>query len=157
MTDGPPPNPHLTVDAVILHEGRVLLIRRGRPPYEGTWALPGGFVDIGETVEAATVREAKEETGLDTVLDRLLGVYSDPARDPRGHTVSVTHLAHPAPDADPETAKGGDDAAEARWFPLDELPALAFDHDRILADARCATARRKTARAPLRDGTERND
>jgi len=82
----------LTVDALILYDGKLVLIRRLNPPYENDFALPGGFVEVGETVEAAAVREAKEETGLDIELIKLLGVYSEPSRDPRGHTVTVCYL-----------------------------------------------------------------
>lgn len=127
--------PALSVDAVIIHEGKVLLIRRGQPPYEGHWALPGGFVEYGEEVEDAAVREAKEETSLDVSLIGLLGVYSAPDRDPRHHTVSVAFLAEPARPLRADEARGASDAAAAEWFPLDELPDLAFDHDQILYDA----------------------
>lgn len=134
MSTGPPRTPLLTVDGVVVADGSVLLIRRRNPPFAGAYALPGGFVDVGETVEEAVVREVREETGVETEIDRLLGVYSDPARDPRGHTVSVTFLLRPVGGA----PRAGDDAAEARYFPLDCLPPLAFDHARILADARRA-------------------
>lgn len=127
--------PRLTVDTVIVHDGQVLLIRRANEPYQGKWAVPGGFVDSGETVEQAAVREAQEETGLHVRLDRLLGVYSHPARDPRGHTVSIAYLASPRPDEDPNKAYGASDATEAAWFPLDDLPGVAFDHDQILEHA----------------------
>jgi len=112
----------------------VLLIRRRNPPFAEHYALPGGFVDYGETVEAAVVREVQEETGLVVAVDCLLGVYSDPARDPRGHTVSVTYLVRRLGG----TLQGADDATEARFFPLTALPPLAFDHAVILADARRA-------------------
>lgn len=124
--------PLLTVDILIRqgHPRRVLLIRRKNPPHG--WALPGGFVDVGETVETAAAREALEETSLVVRDLRLLGVYSDPARDPRGHTASVVFIA----DADGD-ALAADDAGEALFFGLDELPApLAFDHARILDDYR---------------------
>jgi 8-oxo-dGTP diphosphatase len=125
-----PQTPALTVDVVVLLPGdRVLLVERAHEPLG--WALPGGFVDVGERVEVAAVREAKEETGLDVRLLDLLGVYSDPRRDPRGHTASAVYLA--AADGEP---RGGDDAAEARGFRWDELPPLVFDHAEILADAR---------------------
>jgi 8-oxo-dGTP diphosphatase len=124
-------NPSPTVDVVILlPRDRVVLIERRNPP--PGWALPGGFVDEGETIEAAAVREAKEETGLDVRLEELLYVYSDPRRDPRKHTLSAVFLGR----AVGEPA-GGDDAAQARAFAWDALPSpLAFDHAEILADAR---------------------
>ena len=126
-----PAGPSPTVDVVIALPGdRVVLVRRKHPPPGG--AIPGGFVDAGETMEAAAVREAREETGLEVRLEELLYVYSDPRRDPRRHTVSTVFLGR----ADGEPA-GGDDAAEARAFRWTELPApIAFDHGEILADAR---------------------
>jgi 8-oxo-dGTP diphosphatase len=127
-----PRGPALTVDGVLVEDGAVLLVRRRNPPFAGAYALPGGFVDYGETVEAAAAREVQEETGLAVAVERLVGVYSDPARDPRGHTVSVAFLVRRRGGA----LAGADDADEARFFPLDALPALAFDHGRILADAR---------------------
>ncbi|MBI4917683.1 MAG: NUDIX hydrolase [Acidobacteria bacterium] len=131
-----PATPPLTVDAVITDPARgVVLIRRGHPPFAGSWALPGGFVEIGETCEAACAREAGEETGLDIVPVKLLGVYSDRARDPRGHTVSVVYLCRVAGGR----LAGGDDAAEARWFVDRAGVELAFDHARVLADAGFAT------------------
>jgi 8-oxo-dGTP diphosphatase len=132
VSDGPPRTPLLTVDGVVVEDGAVLLIRRRNQPFAGQYALPGGFVDVGETVEAAVVREVQEETGLATAVERLLGVYSDPTRDPRGHTVSVTYFVRRLGG----TLAGADDADDARFFPLDALPALAFDHAHILADVR---------------------
>ena len=141
MTDsspgqGQPRGPALTVDGVLVEDGSVLLVRRRNPPFAGRYALPGGFVDYGETVEAAAAREVQEETGLAVAVERLIGVYSDPKRDPRGHTVSVAFLVRHRCG----TLAGADDADEARFFPLDALPALAFDHDHILADARALLA-----------------
>jgi len=126
--------PSLTVDAVIEYpDDRIVLIRRGSPPFEGSWALPGGFVDIGETVEHACIREAKEECSIDIVLDGIIGVYSDPKRDPRRHTISVAFKSHYS---EGELA-GSDDAREARLFTRRELKGmkLAFDHGEILTDA----------------------
>ena len=126
--------PSLTVDAVIeFPEEKVVLIRRGIPPFEGMWALPGGFVEFGETVEAACMREVKEECSIDVELEGILGVYSDPKRDPRGHTVSVIFRAKYV---DGEL-KGADDAKEARLYSRDELKGieLAFDHGDALRDA----------------------
>lgn len=125
-----PESPSLAVDAVISHAEGVVLIERGQPPFEGAWALPGGFVEVGETVEQACVREAREETGLEVELTGLVGVYSDPDRDPRGHVVSVTFAAE-AVGGEP---RGADDAARARVFAWDDLPELAFDHAEILSD-----------------------
>lgn len=125
--------PALTVDAVLLKGYEALLIRRARPPFAGAWAIPGGFVDVGERTEDAARRELLEETGLRGDIVDLLGVYSDPKRDPRGHTVSVVYVMKIGGIVD---VAAGDDAAEARWFALDALPDLAFDHARILADAR---------------------
>ena len=121
-------NPFPTVDIIIEVEGGIVLIERKNPPHG--WAIPGGFVDYGETVEAAAVREAKEETGLDVRLTRLLGVYSDPERDPRSHTISTvfTAIAGGQPVAD-------DDAADAGVFTEDTLPEnIVFDHREILND-----------------------
>jgi 8-oxo-dGTP diphosphatase len=126
-----PRTPELSVDVVIELTDRpgrpIVLIRRAHPP--AGYALPGGFVDLGETVEQAAVREAREETGLEVRLGALVGVYSDPARDPRGHTVSVVYRA--TADGDPAA---GDDAAQVLVTDPESAPPLAFDHDRILAD-----------------------
>ena len=121
-------NPFPTVDIIIRIGAGVVLIARRNPPYG--WALPGGFVDYGETLEAAAVREAREETGLEIEHLRQFRAYSDPGRDPRQHNISVvfTARAHGVP-------RAGDDAEHARLFPLDQLPApLCFDHARILSD-----------------------
>ncbi len=123
-------NPVPTVDVVIDVSGRVVLVRRRNPP-EG-WALPGGFVDEGESLERAAVREAREETGLDVRLVEQFLTYSDPGRDPRRHTISTVFLAEAA-----GRPRAGDDAADARLFSWDGLPGpLCFDHARILADVR---------------------
>lgn len=125
-----PETPKIMVDVVIPSEDGVVLIRRGSEPYEGMWALPGGFVEVGETVENAAVREAKEETNLDVELERLVGVYSEPGRDPRGHNVSVTFLAH-ATGGEPEAATDADEVSV-----LDPAEVeLAFDHRKIIEDA----------------------
>ncbi|MFA6450104.1 MAG: NUDIX hydrolase [bacterium] len=124
-------SPALTVDAAIIIDGKFALIKRKNEPFKGMWALPGGFVDLGESVEDATRREAKEETGLDIELIALLGVYSDPKRDPRGHTVSVVYLAKPVGGE----LKAADDAADAKLFAPEDDPLLAFDHAIILNDA----------------------
>ncbi len=126
-----PVTPLLTVDALILYKGKLVLVKRKNPPFKDNFALPGGFVEIGETVEEAAAREAKEETGLDIEIIKLLGVYSEPSRDPRGHTVSVCFLARGS-----GNLKAGSDAKEAGLFGLNEIPELAFDHNKIIEDAR---------------------
>jgi 8-oxo-dGTP diphosphatase len=130
-----PKTPLLTTDCVAVDgKGRVLLVRRGHPPFKGKHALPGGFVEIGETVEEACRRELMEETGVKAGRLRLLGVYSDPKRDPRAHTCSVVFLARIAR----ATPKAGDDAAAAEWIEDWWKLDLAFDHAKILGDARRA-------------------
>ena len=124
-------HPAVTVDAVIVKEGRIALIKRKNEPFKGKWALPGGFVDYGEKTEDAAVREALEETSLNVELLSLLGVYSDPKRDPRGHTVGVIYLAKPVGGE----LKAADDAAEAKWHDISQPVELAFDHGIIYADA----------------------
>lgn len=123
-------NPALTVDGIITKGERILLIERGKPPFKGKYALPGGFVEYGETVEDAVVREIEEETGQKTGVKRLVGVYSDPERDPRGHTVSVVFELK---NTDGEV-EGGSDAASASFISLKDLPELAFDHSKIIND-----------------------
>jgi 8-oxo-dGTP diphosphatase len=134
-------SPALTVDAVWIRSGSVLLVRRGRPPFRGSWAFPGGFVELQETVEAAVVRELREETGLVGRPLKIVGVYSGPERDPRKPTTTVAFLMG---------GKGGrpsghDDAEFAAWVPLSGAHPLAFDHERILSDAR--RLKRKMGRA----------
>ncbi len=127
-----PKTPALTTDCVVFDaKGRLLLIRRGNPPFKGRYALPGGFVDVGETVEDACRRELMEETGVKAGRLELIGVYSDPKRDPRGPTCSVAFLARVAR----STPKAGDDAAAAEWVEGSKLD-LAFDHAEIVRDAR---------------------
>ena len=121
-------NPLLTVDVIIEVEEGIILIERKNPPFG--WAIPGGFVDYGEALETAAAREAKEETGMDVVGLRQFHAYSDPKRDPRGHTVSVVFTA-----AGRGVPKAADDAKNLKIFRLDELPEnLAFDHASILSD-----------------------
>lgn len=141
-----PVTPLLAADALIELVNQpghpIVLIERRNPPYG--WAIPGGFVDVGETVEAAAIREAREETSLDVTLVTLLGLYSDPQRDPRGHTVTAIYIAqsHGMPVA-------ADDAKNVGVFTLDQLPSpLAFDHAQVLADYR--RYRENRAIAPLR-------
>jgi len=139
--------PRLTVDAWVRdRSGRLLLVRRGRSPFEGRWALPGGFCEYGETTEECCAREAKEETGVTVKVGELLGVYSDSDRDPRGHTVTVLYACRPVRG----TALGGDDAAEARWFTPRELRTLcfAFDHRKIATEQ----LRHRARKSPRRRG-----
>jgi 8-oxo-dGTP diphosphatase len=126
---GTPRNPVPTVDIIIeLEDQKIVLIKRKNPP--PGWALPGGFVDYGESVEAAAVREAREETGLEVELVEQFHTYSDPDRDPRQHTMSVVFIGRAAGEP-----RGADDAAEARGFDPEELPEpMAFDHRRIITD-----------------------
>ena len=130
---GSPRSPGLTVDCVVFDESdRLLLIRRAYEPYMDRYALPGGFVDVGETVEAAALRELKEETGIGGRVERLIGIYSDPARDPRAHNVSAAFLVSPID----LTPKAGDDAAAAAFVSDWRNVSFAFDHAEIVADAR---------------------
>ncbi len=124
-----PPGPSPTADVIIeIPDAGIVLVERRFPP--PGWAIPGGFIEVGETAEAAAVREAYEETGLDVTLVELLGVYSDPARDPRRHTLTTVYIGRAT-----GTPRAGDDAADARVVTEVTLPApLAFDHARVLAD-----------------------
>ncbi|HYL98209.1 MAG TPA: NUDIX hydrolase [Blastocatellia bacterium] len=127
------PHPAVTVDVALFRIAseriEVLLIQRARDPFKGRWALPGGFVDQDEALEAAALRELEEETGIKGIRIVQVGAFGDPGRDPRQHTVSVTFTALA------ETAthtRAGDDAADARWHSAISPPSLAFDHSRIL-------------------------
>lgn len=126
-------NPALTVDTVIIDDNDMVLIQRLNNPYKDYWALPGGFVNYGECVEDAAVREAKEETNLDVELIKLVGVYSNPDRDPRGHTVSVVYLAKIIGGY----LKSDSDAKNVKKISIDEISEkkLAFDHNIIIQDA----------------------
>jgi 8-oxo-dGTP diphosphatase len=124
-------NPALTVDAVIVKGKKIVLIKRQREPYRGQYALPGGFVEYGETVEAALRREVREETGLVVKIKSLIGVYSDPDRDPRGHVISVAFAA----DIIGGTLAAGSDARDATLCDIAALPPLAFDHAQIISDS----------------------
>ncbi len=131
------PRPSVTVDVVIVtreRKPRVLLIRRKHDPFEGMWAIPGGFVDMDEALEDAARRELREETGVEVADVEQLHTFGEPGRDPRGRTISVAYLARVSPRHVKPIA--ADDAAEVGWHPLDRLPPLAFDHDQILALAR---------------------
>ncbi len=121
----------LTVDAIIPYQGKIVLIKRLNEPYKGFYALPGGIVEYGERVEDAVLREVEEETGLKGEIHSLVGVYSDPDRDPRGHFVSVCFVVIPKEGE----LKAGSDAKEVGLFSLDNLPKLAFDHEKMIKDA----------------------
>lgn len=131
------PRPMMTVDMLIVtteREPRVLLIRRKHDPFAGRWAIPGGFVDMDESLEAAAKRELFEETGVRVAQVQQLYTFGDPKRDPRGRVISVVYLARVASNrVKPHAA---DDAADVGWFSLKKPPALAFDHAKILALAR---------------------
>ena len=127
-------NPALAVDVVVVEGNKILLVKRGQPPHKGEYALPGGFVEYGETVGAAAKREVQEETGIAIDLSAILGVYSDLERDPRGHTVSVVFVGKMVGGQ----LQGGDDAADAKWYDMNDLreEQLAFDHEMIVQDLR---------------------
>ena len=136
------PRPAVTADCVVItkvsdqgagkEEPKVLLIQRGFEPYKGCWAFPGGFMNMDETAEQCAIRELEEETGLKVSEVRQIGAYSKVDRDPRGRTVTVVYLALVD---EPVEVTGLDDAAKAQWWPLSDLPALAFDHADIIKDA----------------------
>ncbi|MCI0681173.1 MAG: NUDIX hydrolase [Gemmataceae bacterium] len=131
------PRPCVTVDVVVLtkeRRPRVLLIQRKRPPFAGAWALPGGFIDMDETLEESARRELVEETGIQVGKLAAIGVFGDPGRDPRGRTISVVYLARV--NVNQVKPSAADDAKAAAWFPLERPPKLAFDHRAILTRAR---------------------
>ena len=128
------PRPMLTADCMVTNlQGEILLVRRGNDPFKGCWALPGGFMEMDETIEHCAVRELEEETGLCVSEQdiKLIGVYSTPGRDPRGRTVTAAYRVE---NSKMEIARAGDDAAEVSWWPLNALPPLAFDHAQIVSD-----------------------
>ena len=131
------PRPMLTADCVVIGRREddsrsLLLIRRGNEPYKGKWALPGGFMEMDETLEQCARRELQEETGCEWSGPLTeLGSFSRVDRDPRGRTVTVAFMA----EMEEMSVAGGDDAREARWFPLSQLPSLAFDHEEIVQTA----------------------
>lgn len=129
------PHPSVTTDCVIFgFDGvklRVLLVRRGVEPYKGRWALPGGFMKIDESAEEGALRELQEETGLSCAYIRQFHTFTAPERDPRERVITIAYYAL----VRMQDVKGGDDAADARWFASDEVPQLAFDHDQILRKA----------------------
>jgi 8-oxo-dGTP diphosphatase len=132
------PRAALTVDCVVLGQSKrgveVLLVRRARPPFQGAWALPGGFVELNETLEQAALRELREETGISLARAEQLGAFDGIDRDPRERVISFAHLAR-VDDVTHHVPRAADDASEAAWHPLSALPALAFDHREIIARA----------------------
>jgi 8-oxo-dGTP diphosphatase len=132
------PRPMLAVDVVVFHpqndQLHILLIQRAHCPFTGAWALPGGFVEMKESLEMAAARELAEETGLTGCKLQQVHTYGDPHRDPRGRVISVAYCTF-LPAETPRAIKGGGDANQARWFPLSDLPELAFDHLKIIDDA----------------------
>jgi 8-oxo-dGTP diphosphatase len=128
------PRPMVTVDCVVFAEAEdkdkaLLLVKRKNPPFAGSWAFPGGFVDMDEGLEKAALRELEEETGISTVALTQIHCFGDPERDPRGRTITVVYAGNLSETVEPVA---NDDASEAAWFPLSELPPLAFDHGLIL-------------------------
>lgn len=121
-------HPSVAVDGLVLHDGKLVAIRRKNEPFRGMPALPGGFVELGETVEAAVVREVREETGLETRPLRLVGVFSNPGRDPRGHVVSIAYALEPIGGA----LKAGSDASDVLLVDPRSPPRMAFDHNEIV-------------------------
>lgn len=141
------PRPSVTTDILVfsIREGllQILLIERNLDPFKGAWAIPGGFVQMDEDIAICAQRELEEETGITGIPLRQLGTYGAPERDPRGRVITVAFVA--LVPSDDLVAKGGSDADDARWFPIDALPPLAFDHAQILADARAQLAKDVTA------------
>ena len=134
------PRPAVTSDCVVMTKEevpKVLLIQRGADPFKGAWAFPGGFMNMDETTEQCAIRELEEETGLKVAKVHQIGAYSKVDRDPRGRTITIAYLA--IIDS-PENVIGQDDAAKAEWFPITDLPHLAFDHYDIMKDAIVAYA-----------------
>lgn len=131
------PRPAVTADCVVFgvekKELHVLLIERGNDPFKGKWAFPGGFLDEDETIEACAARELKEETGLEGIALEQFYTFSELGRDPRGRTISVAFIGFISISG--YEIKAGDDAANIRWFPVNSLPELAFDHNKVLKKA----------------------
>ena len=121
-------HPSVAVDGLVLHDGKLVAIRRKNEPFRGMPALPGGFVELGETVRDAVVREVREETGLETRTVRLVGVFSDPSRDPRGHVISIVYELEGVGGA----LKAGSDASDIVLLDPRSLPQMAFDHNEIV-------------------------
>ena len=130
------PRASVTVDIIVFcifdKEMSVLLIQRGKEPFREKWALPGGFIEMEETLLETGRRELKEETGLENIILHQFKSYGDPHRDPRGRTISVVFYGFTTPEN--SSVIGGDDASGAAWFPINRLPELAFDHNQILND-----------------------
>ena len=122
--------PSVTADGIVLKGNEIALIKRGKEPFKGSYALPGGFLNVGEKLEECAVREILEETGLKTKVVELVGVYSSPDRDPRGHFVTAVYHLEPIGGM----LKAGDDAQDVEWVHLDKLPKFAFDHGKIIQD-----------------------
>ena len=122
--------PSVTADGIVLKGNEIVLIKRGKEPFKGSYALPGGFLNYGERLEECAVREVLEETGVKTKVVELVGIYSSPDRDPRGHFVTAVYHLEPVGGM----LKAGDDAKDAEWVPLDKLPKFAFDHGKIIQD-----------------------
>jgi len=131
----PYPKPSVTTDCIIIRKNyltdQILLIKRKHEPFTGKWALPGGFVEIDEDLEESALRELKEETGISGIELHQFRSYGKPGRDPRGRTISVVYYGFVK---ESQAIRAGDDAQEADWFVLDNLPALAFDHEMILSE-----------------------
>ena len=121
----------VTVDGLVAKEGKILLVKRSHPPYQDFWAIPGGYLEFGETCEEATIREVEEETGLKTKIKTLIGVYSKPQRHPQ-QAISVAYLL----EIIDGKVKKSKEAADVDWFPLNNLPPLAFDHEEIITGYR---------------------
>jgi len=124
--------PKITADGIIINDDEIVLIKRKNDPFKGKWALPGGYVEYGESTEEAVKREVFEETGLKTNISKLVGVYSDPSRDPRGHTITVVYLLN----ALDLKFRAGDDASDVKLFKLQNLPDLSFDHELIIKEVK---------------------
>lgn len=131
--------PSVTADGIAVRGNEIVLIKRAKEPFKGHYALPGGFLNYGETLEHCVVREVLEETGLRTEIVELIGVFSAPERDPRGHFVTAVYHLKPVGG----TLKAGDDADAAEWVHIDKLPKFAFDHGKIV---QAFLAKRKSAK-----------
>jgi len=134
--------PRVAVDGLVRYRGKLVAVLRRNPPFQGVPALPGGFVELGETCAAAVVREVREETGLRTHVAKIVGVYSDPDRDPRGHVVSIAFALRVVGGR----LRGGSDAAAILLLETGRVPRLAFDHTRIVRDFLTASKRSSTGR-----------